>query len=409
MKFQKFCLILLLMNLINLYSQYSYPTGVFCSCGPTTGNGTGSVAPNIAKLDFVKGILVRLSWQLCEPVDNKFEWKYLDEQIQNAKAYGKKISLAIGNGMGAPSWLYSSGVKYFVAEQPYNDTIPIPWDYTFLEKWKEFINVLGNRYKDDTTIVLVYATNSSGNGYEMQLPIKTKPSISESGYTDEKMYKSWEDCIQAFADAFPNHIITNDFHPVNGSNTVSDSVYSNAKTILGKRYGANAWWWTQKNTSVYPKQYEIIKNSASSKLFSGVQMAYSHTKDSAKFGNGGMPEALNLAINDGIYYWEIWNEDLLNTKFDSIFKTVTNLKPNFSTVDNCYIKPSNILIIPNPASSILKLQGVNGNIKILNSIGIMVWVGYYFDNKEINIEEFPSGIYFIIFNNKIYKFIKGSF
>jgi S-formylglutathione hydrolase FrmB len=320
-----------------LFSQPSYPTGVFCSCGPTTGIGNGSVAPNIAKLDFVKGILVRMSWELCEPQDGNYNWTYLDGQLEAAKNYGKKISVAIGNGMGAPQWLYSAGVQRIISEVPYKDTIPVPWDEKFLEKWSDFIAALGKRYKNDTTIVLVYVTNSSGNGYEMQLPFKTTPSLAELGYSDEKMIQSWKRCITVFADAFPNHIITNDFHPVNNSNKIADSVYNYAKSTYGRRYGANAWWWTQKNTTVYPAQYEILKKSAASNMFAGVQMAYSHTRDSSKFGVGGMPAALDMAMNNGIFYWEFWNEDLLNTKFDSLFRSVTDLKKADTTQSSSLI------------------------------------------------------------------------
>lgn len=307
-------------------AQVKFPSGVFCSCGPTTGIGSGSVAPNIAKLDFVKGILVRLSWELCEPAEGQYNWSHLDGQIDAALKYGKKISLAIGNGMGAPQWLYAKGVQKIISEMPYKDTIPFPWDNLFLDKWGNFISKLGDRYKNDTTIVLIYATNSSGNGYEMQLPFKTTPTLAEAGYTDDKVISSWQKCLDAFAEAFPNHPVTNDYHPVNGSNKVADSVYYYAKAKYGKRYGANAWWWTQKNTTVYPAQYKILQNSADSLNFAGVQMAYSHTKDSSKFGAGGLPAALDLAINDGVYYWEFWNEDLLNTKFDSLFRAVTDLK-----------------------------------------------------------------------------------
>jgi hypothetical protein len=69
---------------------------------------------------------------------------------------------------------------------------------------------------------------------------------------------------------------------------------------------------------VYPSQYDIILNSTASNNFTGIQMANSGTKDSARFGAGGMPAALQLARDNGICYWEIWNDDLLNPDFDSL-------------------------------------------------------------------------------------------
>lgn len=201
---------------------------------------------------------------------------------------------------------------------PISDTIAVPWDNTFLTKWTDFIAALGARYKNDTTIQLVYITNSTANGFEMQLPFVSNPTLTAAGYTDTKMIQSWKTVIDAYNTAFPNHYLSNDFHPVNSSNAVADSVYAYAQLKMGPRYGANAWWWTQKNTTVYPSQYSILTNSANNNSFTGVQFAYSGTTDSAQFGMGGMPAAMQLAVTSKICYWELWNQDILNSKFDSL-------------------------------------------------------------------------------------------
>ncbi|MCL5991530.1 MAG: T9SS type A sorting domain-containing protein [Bacteroidetes bacterium] len=407
--------LLIVLSLIfvdNSNSQYQYPSGVFCSCSPTTGIGNGSVAPNIAKLDFVKGILVRISWELCEPSDNEYNWSLIDGQISAAKSFGKKISLAISNGMGAPQWLYLNGAQRLISEIPYKDTIPIPWDSIYLEKWGDFVSELGRRYDNDTTIVLVYATNSSANGCEMQMPIKTTPTLDEAGYTDEKMIQSWEFCIDAFVNAFPKHIITNDFHPVNGSDEVSKSVFDYASNKYGEQYGANAWWWTQKNTTVYPAQYEILKNSAKSDFFTGIQVAHNHTKDSAKFGAGGLPVALELAISDGIYYWEIWNQDLLNPQFDSLLRAITNLKKEPDAV-NDNLTTNDIRIVPNPANDYIEFNaGIQDfeplqEIRFYNLFGERVNVIFLINSPSVrfDISDLPNGMYLLKIKNNYSKFI----
>jgi len=81
--------------------------------------------------------------------------------LKSAQSYGKKISLAVGGGLNSPSWLYPLGVQSISFTIPFNGTIPIPWDTTFLAKWTEFIAEFGNRYANDSTIQLVYITNSS--------------------------------------------------------------------------------------------------------------------------------------------------------------------------------------------------------------------------------------------------------
>ncbi|MBI2417001.1 MAG: beta-galactosidase [Ignavibacteriales bacterium] len=241
-----------------LYGQLSYPvpSGVYCSCGPTLATGQGSVAPAIAAKPFVKGILVRIEWDLLEPTDNNFNWVQLDTQIARAKSYGKKVALGIVNGKGAPGWLYAiAGVQPVV----YNngaDTIPLPWDTAYLRQWQELIVEAGRRYLNDTTITLVHMTNSSFNGFEFQLPPEGLVNWSLFQYTEQKIIDSWKTVITSFGAAFPHHYLDNDFHPVflisSSSSTPADSVYTFARGKIGQRYGALAAWWTQNNVNNYP-------------------------------------------------------------------------------------------------------------------------------------------------------------
>ncbi|MCR9077298.1 MAG: beta-galactosidase, partial [bacterium] len=74
------------------------PAGLYCSCPPTTGNGSGSVIPEVAQLDHVDGVLVRMEWATLEPSPGVYDWSLLDEQISRADQYGIKVSLAVVNG-----------------------------------------------------------------------------------------------------------------------------------------------------------------------------------------------------------------------------------------------------------------------------------------------------------------------
>jgi hypothetical protein len=149
--------------------NYPAPTGVWCSCPPTTSTGSISVMPAVASKPYVDGILVRVAWKDLETADNTYNWALIDSQITAAQTYGKKIALAVGGGPNSPTWLFNQGAQSLSFSIPFSGTIPIPWDTIFLTKWTEFITALGNRYADDTTIQLVYLTHSSSNGFEMQL------------------------------------------------------------------------------------------------------------------------------------------------------------------------------------------------------------------------------------------------
>lgn len=393
-----------LLVLITLLSYTSYaqpsfppPTGVYCSCGPTTGNGLGSVHPSIASKPFVSGILVRVGWDILEPADDVYNWSLIDTQLNRAKAYGKKVSLGIGSGIVIPQWVFDGGAQRLVSSSPKNDTLAVPWDAYYLTKWKEFISALGSRYKNDTVIQMVYITHSTANGFEMQLPRTSTPTLSAVGYTDKKMSDSWKEVIDAFNAAFPNHYLSNDFHPVNGSNAVADTVYEYAVNTIGSRYGAAAWWWTQKNTTVYPGQYDILKSSVGSS-FGIVQFARNGTTDSALFGAGGMPGAMDLAVRDGVCYWEIWNEDILNPKFDSLLNNAKCSSVSVKSIVKENEQP--FKVYPNPTKGIFTVEHdrLIEEIQVYDQVMRRVYLSKPDTGKivRMNLQHLQRGVYVFV-------------
>jgi len=55
--------------------------------------------------------LVRVAWKDIETADNTYNRALIDNQIDAAQTFGKKISLAIGGGPNTPSWLYAQGAQ----------------------------------------------------------------------------------------------------------------------------------------------------------------------------------------------------------------------------------------------------------------------------------------------------------
>jgi hypothetical protein len=277
--------------------------------------GQGSVIPEVAQLDHVDGVLVRLEWRTVEPSPGVYDWSLLDEQIARAELYGIRISLAIVNGGSAPSWLSSLGVPMF-SYQFFDETrqMPIPWDSTFQARWSQFVQALGARYANEDTISLVYATNSSLNGFEMQLP-RSPIDIANwqaAGYSDELYAQSWNDAIDAFVSAFPNHPVSHEVHPVLGSDAVAQDVYQHARDTHADAVGVLAAWWMVHNAlDVYPGMFELLQD-ASYESHSQVQVANSYTNTPDRFSDDGYQGEIDLAIDSGVRYMEVWNSDLLN-------------------------------------------------------------------------------------------------
>ena len=55
-------------------ADYPPPSGIWCSCPPSNGRGTGSVVPAVAEKDYVQGILVRVVWSDLEPTNDIYDW-----------------------------------------------------------------------------------------------------------------------------------------------------------------------------------------------------------------------------------------------------------------------------------------------------------------------------------------------
>jgi hypothetical protein len=295
------------------------PIGIFSSGGPTTGFGEGSVTAAVAAKDFVTGFLVRIDWHLVEPADGAFDWHLLDDQVARAAGYGKLVTLAVVNGGGAPDWLYAEGVQSFTFDFHGMQTrIPVPWDPIYLSKWTELIQQFGARYDGNPDVALVHVTNSTANGFEMQLPGSPRDWIP-LGYTPQRMIDSWTQVIDAFAAAFPSTNLDVELHPVLGSDEVPAALMTYAWNNYGQQFGAFAAWWSQHNTTVYPGPWQLLQQGVG-QSFSTVQFVTNATHDPNGFGDGGIQGAIDLAFDTGISYMEPWDVDLLNPAFESMFE-----------------------------------------------------------------------------------------
>lgn len=271
--------------------------------------------PDVASQDFVTGILVRVAWSDLEPVEGAPSWTLLDNELALAKQYGKKVALAVVNGSSAPAWLAAKGTQMFAYSFRGSPmTMPVPWDSLYLSAWTNFIAKLGARYRDDPTITLVHITHSTLNGFEMQIPFspQDQQAWQQIGYTADRHIQSWKSVMDAFAAAFPAKPLDVEVHPVLGSDQVAQEAVAYGRTALGNRFGVFAAWWSQKNaTTVYPGMYQLLQGAAA-QSYATVQMVASHTQTPDAFGDGGFPEAINLALQTGVRYLEIWNNDLVN-------------------------------------------------------------------------------------------------
>jgi len=272
-------------------------------------------------------VLVRVGWADLEPAPGAFEWGLIDRQIMLAETYGMRVSLAVVSGPQAPGWLEGMGVPMFDYTLGENsERIPLPWNETLLTRWESLIVQLGARYAGEETISLVYATNSSTNGFEMQLPRSPADRVNweAAGYTDALYAGSWERSFDAFASAFPDHPISHEVHPVLDSVLVAEQVREHALTTYGDRAGVLAAWWMVHNAqNVYPDMYEILLEAPSEGGHTQVQVANSYSRRPERFGEEGIAAEIDLALASGVRYMEIWNADLLDEDLTALMESAS--------------------------------------------------------------------------------------
>jgi hypothetical protein len=327
------------------------PAGLFCSCPPTLTTGSGSVLPSLTGKDFLAGFLVRIGWSDLEPQKGAYAWALPDSQFARARRAGKRVTLAIVNGPMAPAWLSADGAQSFsYSFRGSTTTMPVPWDPVHLARWTDLIRRVGERYRAEPHLALVHMTHATANGFEMQLPFTPTDQSNwhAIGFSHRRVIDAWKTVMDAFRDAFPTTPLDVDVHPVLASDSVSRGVVEYGSRSIGRRFGVFAAWWSQRNTVVYAPQYQLLLGGVDSS-FAGVQLVASGTTDSAQFGAGGLPAALDLAQQNGIHYWEVWNQDLLNPAFEQQFRQLAEMVSSVGSLRPAEIDLLVLPPYPNPA------------------------------------------------------------
>ena len=340
-------------------------------------------------------------------MEGDFQWALLDSQFAAADRYGKRVTLAVLNGPACPGWLFAQGAEpfpYLFRGSP--NTLAVPWDSVFIAKWGATVAAVGARYRNQASLALVHATHSTGNGFEMQLP-STPTDVSNwqaRGYSHARVIDSWARVLDAFADAFPTTSVDVDVHPVVGSDSVANGVIAEGSRRMGDRFGVFAAWWSQNNTSVYPGSYQLLQTGVDSS-FGAVQMVASGSSDSARFGPGGMPAALDLAASQGVRYWEVWNSDILDPDFESLLRTY-NTSATVDVLPTRPLRELGVSMAPNPTREevLVRLTLEHAStvaVRVIDVAGREVASAVQFHGQpgplvlRIWLRDEPPGLYFV--------------
>lgn len=180
--------------------------------------GNAQVTTFLGHSDFV-GVSVRTYWRDIEPSEDVYNWAYYDSVIAAAQGAGKKVILRLEAAWASPAWvitavqnaggpIYQYYEKHQVTSPDVKESMPLPWDATYLAHWNDFVAEFGARYNGNATVagVLISGCSRSTEMYLPAYPADGGPDwyASPQNYTAQKLIDAWEEVIDAYAAAFPD-------------------------------------------------------------------------------------------------------------------------------------------------------------------------------------------------------------
>jgi hypothetical protein len=314
----------------------------------------------------VDGVALRYSWSVLEPSDGVYDWSSVDQDVESAHKYGKKVSLSVAAGIWTPAWVFDEGTESLSitwnkswGPPPCSiQRVPVPWNNTYLSKWTAFIAAFGKRYAQNPTVASIKMTGLNTASEETNLPrtinyqkmhgfvsscVKAESEDINSqwpqhGYSSQKVLDSWRVMLAAWMKAFPNQwlvlMITPDGFPTFGpedntsaikmaSSLVDESSHTLQDRFIVQSDSLSAKWnWTP----------------ASPGLLLGYQMLWNVTGDSnCRMNHLEKPcdplQVLQTSLDRGIaakaIFIEVYLVDVLNPAMQGILaKSHDQLSPH---------------------------------------------------------------------------------
>jgi Beta-galactosidase len=211
-----------------------YPAGIIALCPPDTIEepiGDLSRIPGWTN-PRVDGLRLRCCWNVVQPQSRTYDWSTIDQALDLATQYGKKIGVSISAGTLTPQWVYDSGATKYSLVDGSGDSMPLPWEPAFQNKWLAFINAFGARYDGNPALAYVCLTGFMQNcvmyfSKTTQDETRLTNLALQAGYTSlsDAYVPAAETIIAAFAAAFPTTaIVLNPVQPftTGGQGAVED-------------------------------------------------------------------------------------------------------------------------------------------------------------------------------------------
>jgi hypothetical protein len=285
------------------------PTGLFLS------------APDeiAIKHPAAKGCLIRVMWSDIEPVEGKFTFDPIRQQLKLLGDSEKGWSLGVIAGQHAPSWLVA---KPEIPKLSFNFrgttkvNIPVQWNSEVQTQLGLLAKALAKEFGDDPQLKLVYVPQMTANGIEGHFNGCSDAILDLAGYSEDKWVEGIEKTATDFALAFKNKALAVEVHEVKHSATPAKRImYDLWKSEkLGERVGV-AIWWLSGRTSYQGDLLKVIEKFPGDKY----AQVIGRSSDASKFENSDYKTIFSQAKQLGIRYIEPWQIEFRSSKWDKEF------------------------------------------------------------------------------------------
>ena len=182
----------------------------------------------------IDGVFLRMRWAAFQPAKDKYNWEFLDAELNRITAAGKKFSIGVMAGSRCPKWIFDEGVKgYDFKEFPSEGNsdfeiearLPAVWDAQFLKYFTGFITALADHIKSKpqwyNSLSVVKITGINRATIEMRLPAQKsitnkKGEVSsdayaiwkQAGYKPKLVKEAWTTITNSFNDNFQDKYLS---------------------------------------------------------------------------------------------------------------------------------------------------------------------------------------------------------
>jgi hypothetical protein len=318
----------------------------------------------------VDGMVLVIGWKIIEPAKGHFSWSVLDEWTTIAMAAGKKIELSIREDLN-PSWLFQplpagGGVTPLTFSFPrrpsdttcISESLPAPWDSTFLGHWDLMLDSVSEHMKSTgayDAVVLLRLTGINKDSDELHLPASSSATAAcatnsvatwlATGYRPSLLLKGWDGTTDAFKNHFPDKSFsvaiiasTNPFPPIAEDGTVyTDSIPNQSFPLLDLASRKFPGHLVIQNNSLYPyepAQQQTIQSAESLKTMIAFQTNEDIRGKGAGCGHRGSSDDTTTCtdstflaeLQSGIY--PLGPQSTLRAQYIEVFALNVNATPD---------------------------------------------------------------------------------